>query len=474
MNSESDKLEILKKFMPAFKVLFKIIPFVKDAIEIKDIVVGIYQGSPEDHIKYGIYNIIQGLEIINNKLNTIGDSHILVAKEQLSYAYNLLIKINNNESIVDNYTIQEYRSAIRTAQIEFSHGKSRSSEIKKRAECSLYNAYCFSVLEDEELTYANLHDFFAIGLGTMYESNSSNHIDSIYLNFLNEFQKRGIRAFNEDNFEDAMFYTRIYLYGIEKHIEPYSPTPSLKSSICCIVGVCYNNMEKFDESLFFYKKALDSQKKADPDNHSMISQITEAIDIVEAVKYENKPIWKRIDKSYRLYVDGKAISGDTINDWVDNNLLVYHPKSKKYYLLEKFYDNLENQFKTAQIVDTGNGTLWRNTPDLTSIFVDGERITGKDENKYISIGDDFLAYHSPSKSYYLLEDFENRRDNQLRPAQLIESNNGALWIHFGTRFSLYLEGEKITGKGETKQIFRDDDLVVYHSTFKKLLHIRGF
>jgi hypothetical protein len=58
--------------------------------------------------------------------------------------------------------------------------------------------------------------------------------------------------------------------------------------------------------------------------------------------------WRQKDGKYWVYVDGESQS-DTKNSWMDNDLLVYIPKLKQYYVLKDYKKKNDNTLREATI-----------------------------------------------------------------------------------------------------------------------------
>jgi hypothetical protein len=70
-----------------------------------------------------------------------------------------------------------------------------------------------------------------------------------------------------------------------------------------------------------------------------------------------------------------------------------------------------------------------------------------------------LVFDPKIQQYYLFENYKQRKDNRLRPAQIVQSSNATLWSAGETGYRLYVNGESINAR--TKNEWRDDDLLVF-------------
>ncbi|MBF0119213.1 MAG: caspase family protein [Desulfobacterales bacterium] len=135
------------------------------------------------------------------------------------------------------------------------------------------------------------------------------------------------------------------------------------------------------------------------------------------VETPNGTLWSNKEGLYYIYIEGKQVASETISEWHDNDLLVYQTTSRRYNLLENYKNRNDNKLRPARVVETPNGTLWRNKEGLYYIYIDGKQVAPETTSEWKD--NDLLVYHTTSKKYYLLEDYRNRGDNQLRPAKLV-------------------------------------------------------
>ena len=160
--------------------------------------------------------------------------------------------------------------------------------------------------------------------------------------------------------------------------------------------------------------------------------------------------WKAKDNTYWMYVNGVDISKETTSKTDGRSLVVTHSKTQTKFVLENFWDLMDNQIRSATILtrpannfsnkkittNTGADPLaninslnrpvpytpaqktklfWRATSDSKYyLMVNGIEISR--ECKHRLIGDDLYVYHPPSGRLFLLKGFTYRRDNRNRKA----------------------------------------------------------
>jgi hypothetical protein len=140
---------------------------------------------------------------------------------------------------------------------------------------------------------------------------------------------------------------------------------------------------------------------------------------------ETEALWKGNGSEYWLYFSGREISKQTTNHWAENakDLEVFHPETNTTFVLSDFVKNSDSELHKAEI-RTNNGfkktlPLWKATEDDGYwLFVDGIDISR--ETTYEWSGKDLKVYHKPSKTYYLLEDYNKNLDNTLRSAEVVK------------------------------------------------------
>lgn len=179
--------------------------------------------------------------------------------------------------------------------------------------------------------------------------------------------------------------------------------------------------------------------------------------------------WVNREGNYWIYVNGKPYTRDTRSQWIDNDLLVYIPELKKYFLMEDFKNRSDNTLRPARTIETGNTTLWRNDSGLFWLYVEGESCSDI-KSEYAE--DHVLAYVPALEKYYLLNNYRNRADNTLRPARYIPSANGTLWRNKKGLFWLYVRGKSL--QSEAPNAWINDDLLVFIPATEKYYLLEGF
>ena len=124
------------------------------------------------------------------------------------------------------------------------------------------------------------------------------------------------------------------------------------------------------------------------------------------------PSWSADETGYRLSVNGEWINQRTKNEWRGNDLLVIDPVTQQCFLLEDYKNRKDNQIRSAKILPSwyADGTgYW--------LSVNGEWINQRTKNEWR--GNDLLVIDPVTQQCFLLEDYKNIKDKQVRPAKIV-------------------------------------------------------
>ena len=122
--------------------------------------------------------------------------------------------------------------------------------------------------------------------------------------------------------------------------------------------------------------------------------------------------YRCLDGSYWFYIEGLRVKG-TNSAWVDNSLLVFDKDSNRHFLFRDYKFNCDNDIKPAEEVFSRTNVFWKQKDGSYWFYVDGLHVSNsKNEWK----GDDLLVTDPNTGKKYLLENYKQRDDNQLREA----------------------------------------------------------
>ncbi|MBN2093461.1 hypothetical protein JW964_27805 [candidate division KSB1 bacterium] len=205
----------------------------------------------------------------------------------------------------------------------------------------------------------------------------------------------------------------------------------------------FNSITGFDQKSSQTMLRFDSEESSSP---NQVNNKTDTLNQKEAT-------WSADSTGYNLYVHGER--KNTKNEWRGNDLLVFVPTERLYFLFRDYNNKKDNQLRPAEFVNSPSGTLWSADSTGYILYVNGEcksTINAWHDN-------DLLVFIPSQRLYFLLQDFDNKKDNQLRPAESILTSNGTLWSTDGTDYYFYVNGEAIQSR--TKSVKRSFDLLVF-------------
>ena len=180
--------------------------------------------------------------------------------------------------------------------------------------------------------------------------------------------------------------------------------------------------------------------------------------------------WKAKDGLYWLTVNGIAIQQDATSAWAAADLVVYHRPSNLTYVLRDFDSNSDEQYRTTEILRSEPGAYWKAGDGLYHLVVRGAGI----QNNVVQAwsGNDLLAYYPVNNTTYVMTNYVNRQDNQLRSADVFSDPCASVWRASGSYYWLFVRGVSI--HSETTSSYEGDDLVVVHTPTQQRYRLRDF
>lgn len=178
---------------------------------------------------------------------------------------------------------------------------------------------------------------------------------------------------------------------------------------------------------------------------------------VEVLYSSSSAFWRTNGKEYWLYVNGETVNTETISEWYDNDLLVFRLSTGLYYHFKEYTNRGDNQLRPAEIFTAPNKALWRATETGYWLYQDGKAINAETTSEWS--GNDLIVTHTSTGRQYNFRNYENYKDNVLRPAELLSQAPTATWRSDGNTYWLYVNGEYISSV-KTVQA-NGDDFIVY-------------
>ncbi|MEX2190365.1 MAG: caspase family protein [Bacteroidota bacterium] len=180
--------------------------------------------------------------------------------------------------------------------------------------------------------------------------------------------------------------------------------------------------------------------------------------------------WKAKDGLFWLAVNGIAIQSDVTSGWAGDDLVAYHRPSNITYVLKNFDNNSDEKYRTAEIHRSDAGAFWKAADGLYHLVVRGAAV----QNNVVQAwsGNDLLAYYPVNNTTYVMTNYVNRQDNQLRPADVFSDPCASIWRASGSFYWLYVRGVSV--HNETTSTYEGDDLVVVHTATQQRFRLRNF
>lgn len=190
--------------------------------------------------------------------------------------------------------------------------------------------------------------------------------------------------------------------------------------------------------------------------------------------------WMSEDNVYWLYVQGKQIAHETTSVAESIDLVVTHTSTGSKYRLSNFYNLQDKILRPAKIISFNTSTIntststidnnqpfkkkgnatWRSTDNLYWLYVNGEQIAKRTVSCYV--GNDLLVYDATDGLSYLLENYVDRQDDQVRSAGILDSPGQTYWRANDQGYYVYAKGVLITTATNVQSYWADADLIVYH------------
>jgi hypothetical protein len=166
------------------------------------------------------------------------------------------------------------------------------------------------------------------------------------------------------------------------------------------------------------------------------------------------------NNEYGLYVEGESIASRCKTTYAGDHYIVYDPQQRKTYLLEGFKNRKDNQIRAGRLLGTGSSVFWRHdgVNNTYGLYVNGESISSRSTASYSD--DHYLVYDPNTQKTYILENFRNFKDNEVRSGRLLATGNSIYWRYNGVKntFALYVNGDSIAERCEKS--FSGDDYIL--------------
>jgi hypothetical protein len=132
--------------------------------------------------------------------------------------------------------------------------------------------------------------------------------------------------------------------------------------------------------------------------------------------------WRREkDNSYWFYAKGRNIQDKTKGVILENDCVVYDQQTNITYICKDFLTETDRlRLRPAQIVSYQDNVFWQKKGDLYYLILKGEMIQNRLTARWEGI--DLYVTDPTTNITYILPDFNNAPENQLRPALINPGN----------------------------------------------------
>ena len=179
--------------------------------------------------------------------------------------------------------------------------------------------------------------------------------------------------------------------------------------------------------------------------------------------------WRKDAAGYYLYTNGKQVQKDTKNTFAGNDLLVYDENSSSHYLLKNYANVTDSKIRATELLYSPTSAFWRAGSTGYFVYYKGQSIQMETSNSFD--GDDLIVYHEHSGLTFLLKDYNNRKDNVLRTAELYKPSYSIQWEKNGNTFTIYDEGFHYQ---EAESFWIDEHLGVYDKATRTYYFLENY
>jgi len=117
---------------------------------------------------------------------------------------------------------------------------------------------------------------------------------------------------------------------------------------------------------------------------------------------------------------------------------------------------------------TGQKYEWRRKGTTYWVYYDGKDMAN---HTFEWIDNDALVFQKEIRKYLLLENYQNRADNRMRPAKYIQARDNILWRRKGDTFWVYYDGKSLSNHTFA---FIDNDALVFQKDVRKYLFLKDY
>ncbi len=191
----------------------------------------------------------------------------------------------------------------------------------------------------------------------------------------------------------------------------------------------------------------------------------------EEIYSEANAFWRVNDENwYWFYLEGADVTRQTKNAYCGNSLVVYHPASGKYYLMNDYTHASPGKIYPAHAVFSPNNTLWWADEKYYYLYVDGDQIAARTWSNWK--GNDLIVHDEEASSSYLLKQYYFHTDQVLRPAEVLNAPGLISCSNHQGIYSLLRDGKPYLMGGPAA--YSEQNLIVFDTNFYQTIVFENF
>jgi len=212
--------------------------------------------------------------------------------------------------------------------------------------------------------------------------------------------------------------------------------------------------------------------------------------------------WQADSRGYTILVNGEDVTEETESIESGQDLVVIQKGTNMRYLLRNYWNNRDQKLRSAEILPSATSdyydknestaehvpittATWKASPEgYYWLYVNGVDISK--ETTYTTEAGNLKVYHTPSKTTFLLVDFFNRLDNNVREATIVkpgmqkklsayvtEGKINARW-HANNEGYFWLEVNGVDITDEVTHRLEGNNLYVHHAITNRTYLLKNF
>lgn len=201
------------------------------------------------------------------------------------------------------------------------------------------------------------------------------------------------------------------------------------------------------------------------------SEVDQDLNTLSENNLSNTPHWKNNGDGYiYLYVNNQNKTNLT-SAWDGNNLVVFDKDSRTNYFLQDFYIRTDNQLRETKAISTETNLFWKHNSSGYAVYFEGKDISSKIKSSISN--NDKIIYFPENNKTYILSNFENTNDENLKNGIEINSKSMAFYRRNANSYWIYYKGEVISANMNGSWI-NDTDFLTYNKDLNLHLLLENY